>query len=182
MHDGNVLGVPYFECAPKHGVFAQVAQLHGSAAAAAVADAASAPTEVTLPAQDFPAPAANISSAPRASEDEECAMLRTKEQTVDGAFWLGLQVKWRGKHGIVRYIGNVKFAPGEWIGVEMIEAKGMHDGNVLGVPYFRCSPQMGVFTRPGDLDSTGTSDASLMEQTIRQVEAAAAGSRGRCGT
>ena len=44
------------------------------------------------------------------------------------------------KLGKVAFIGEAKFAPGEWIGVELQEPVGKNDGSVGGVSYFKvCS-------------------------------------------
>jgi len=46
--------------------------------------------------------------------------------------------------GVVRYLGEVRFAKGIWAGVELVEKLGMHDGQVGGKRYFRCKPNHGV--------------------------------------
>lgn len=51
------------------------------------------------------------------------------------------------KAGHIRYIGSTKFAPGEWVGVELDEAQGKNDGSVAGEVYFSCPPNHGVFSR-----------------------------------
>jgi len=120
MHNGTVMGVPYFECAPKHGAFAQQAQLQTGAAPPAAAPVAAAPA-----APAAPAPAGSLS--------------------------VGQQVMWNGKPGTVRYIGTVKFAPGEWVGLELAQPGGMHNGTVMGVSYFACAPKHGAFAQPSAL-------------------------------
>mmetsp|Transcript_2088 Transcript_2088/g.4126 ORF Transcript_2088/g.4126 Transcript_2088/m.4126 type:complete len:705 (-) Transcript_2088:69-2183(-) len=50
--------------------------------------------------------------------------------------------------GVVRYTGNASFADGIFIGVELSEARGKHDGSVHGVKYFSCPDGHGVFVRP----------------------------------
>lgn len=42
------------------------------------------------------------------------------------------------KKGIVRYIGHVHFAEGIWLGVELRDKKGKHNGIVKGERYFTC--------------------------------------------
>lgn len=121
MHNGTVMGVPYFECAPKFGAFAQQAQLQTGAAAPAAAPAAPAPAAPAAPA----APVASLS--------------------------VGQQVMWNGKPGTVRYIGSVKFASGEWVGLELAQPVGMHNGSVMGVSYFACAPKHGAFAQPAML-------------------------------
>jgi len=155
VHDGNVMGIPYFECPAAKGVFAQPAQLSASGAitaSAPVVAPSAAPTAV-------------------ASDADEVETLPSKEKTADGSAWLGQQVLWKGKQGVVRYIGDVRFAAGEWIGIEMLEARGMHDGNVLGVSYFKCSSGKGIFAQLSHLQTTGTRDSAAVEETLRQVEA-----------
>jgi len=66
---------------------------------------------------------------------------------LDGSISLGQTVTWNGKQAIVRYIGEVKFASGEWLGLELAEAKGFHDGSALGVRYFECAPERAVFAQ-----------------------------------
>lgn len=49
--------------------------------------------------------------------------------------------------GIVRYIGPVEGKEGEWIGLELDEAKGSNDGKVQGKRYFYCAENRGLFVR-----------------------------------
>jgi len=154
VHDGSVLGVPYFHCPAGKGVFAEPARLTDSSATPA---SAGAPTAVAV----------------MTPERDEVKTLPSKEKSAHGSVWLGQQVMWKGNQGIVRYIGDVGFATGEWVGVEMFEATGMHDGTALGVPYFRCLPGRGIFTQPAQLQTTGTGDSAVVEQTLRQAEASA---------
>jgi len=150
MHDGNVMGTAYFECAPKHGVFTQAAQLSKGDAPSTPAPPASSPASsasAAAPTPPKPAPLA-------APEDEEVTTLPSEEKTADGSISLGQQVSWAGKKGNVRYIGKVKFASGEWVGLELKEAKGMHDGHVMGTSYFACAPKHGAFVQPNQLQLT----------------------------
>jgi len=145
VHDGNVLGVPYFECPAGKGVFAQPAQLSGSPAATSSAPAAAKPVAVIS--------ASPTAVAATAKEDLGPTMLPSKEKTADGSVSLGQQVAWKGNKATVRYIGNVKFGAGEWLGLELTDGKGVHDGNVMGVCYFECPAGRGVFAQPAQLSS-----------------------------
>ncbi|EPX73074.1 p150-Glued [Schizosaccharomyces octosporus yFS286] len=49
--------------------------------------------------------------------------------------------------GIVRFTGSTKFASGIWLGVEMIDKIGRHDGSVQGKRYFTCEEGKGLFIR-----------------------------------
>ena len=68
--------------------------------------------------------------------------------TLEDSFKVGDRV-WVGgtKAGLIRYIGVTKFAPGDWVGVELDEAQGKNDGSVGGEIYFSCPPNHGVFSR-----------------------------------
>ncbi|KAH8555987.1 CAP Gly-rich domain-containing protein, partial [Umbelopsis sp. PMI_123] len=54
--------------------------------------------------------------------------------------------------GRVRYIGSVSFSPGEWIGVEIDERVGSHNGTVDGTFYFDAPPHKGIFVRRSQLE------------------------------
>ncbi|KAL1523735.1 hypothetical protein AB1Y20_018664 [Prymnesium parvum] len=49
--------------------------------------------------------------------------------------------------GTVRYVGGTHFQGGQWIGVELEDAVGRHDGSVDNVRYFKCDRNRGVFVR-----------------------------------
>ena len=51
------------------------------------------------------------------------------------------------KPGYIQYIGEAKFAPGEWAGIVLDTPTGKNDGSVLGRRYFYCEPNRGVFAR-----------------------------------
>ncbi|OTA65089.1 CAP-Gly domain-containing protein [Hypoxylon sp. EC38] len=53
-----------------------------------------------------------------------------------------------GRNGVVRYVGQAHFAPGEWVGVELEDDSGKNDGAVQGERYFDCEPGRGMFVRP----------------------------------
>jgi hypothetical protein len=49
--------------------------------------------------------------------------------------------------GTVRYLGTTQFALGEWVGVELDEPTGKHDGTFRNVHYFDCADGHGAFVR-----------------------------------
>jgi len=64
----------------------------------------------------------------------------------DPAFTLGASVLVGGvKPGRLRYIGGVHFVAGQWCGIELDDADGLHDGVVDGVRYFTCRDGHGIF-------------------------------------
>ena len=64
----------------------------------------------------------------------------------DPAFILGASVLVGGvKPGRLRYVGGVHFVAGQWCGIELDDADGLHDGTVDGVRYFTCRDGHGIF-------------------------------------
>ena len=76
----------------------------------------------------------------------------------------------RGRVGTIRFVGPTAFAEGEWVGVELDEAAGSHDGVVQGQRYFTCASSLagdgaagggvrggrhGTFVRRADLGAMG---------------------------
>uniref|UniRef100_A0A8C8JMU4 CAP-Gly domain-containing protein n=1 Tax=Oncorhynchus tshawytscha TaxID=74940 RepID=A0A8C8JMU4_ONCTS len=58
------------------------------------------------------------------------------------------------KPGVVQFLGDAQFAPGQWAGIVLDEPIGKNDGSVAGVRYFQCEPLKGIFTRPSKLSYT----------------------------
>ncbi|KAL4218427.1 Kinesin-like protein kif13b [Mactra antiquata] len=49
--------------------------------------------------------------------------------------------------GVVQFVGNVEFATGPWVGVELDLPEGKNNGSVNGIPYFKCRARHGIFVR-----------------------------------
>jgi len=52
-----------------------------------------------------------------------------------------------GREGVVRYIGPLQIAAGEWLGLELADDSGKNDGSVKGHRYFDCPHGHGIFVR-----------------------------------
>lgn len=78
-----------------------------------------------------------------------------------GDFEVGERVWVNGvKPGVVQYLGETQFAPGQWAGVVLDEPVGKNDGAVGGVRYFECAALQGIFTRPSKLSRQPTAEGS----------------------
>ncbi|XP_058020307.1 CAP-Gly domain-containing linker protein 2 isoform X7 [Ahaetulla prasina] len=78
-----------------------------------------------------------------------------------GDFVMGERVWVNGvKPGIIQYLGETQFAPGQWAGVVLDDPVGKNDGSVGGVRYFECQPLQGIFTRPSKLTRQPTTEGS----------------------
>lgn len=64
------------------------------------------------------------------------------------------------KPGVVQYLGETQFAPGQWAGVVLDDPVGKNDGAVGGVRYFECPALQGIFTRPSKLTRQPTAEGS----------------------
>jgi len=55
----------------------------------------------------------------------------------------------KDRYGVVRYVGPVEFADGEWFGIELLKSMGAHDGQVKknGKRYFYCAENRGIFVQ-----------------------------------
>ena len=76
------------------------------------------------------------------------------------------------KPGVIAYIGETQFAPGEWAGVVLNDTVGKNDGSVAGVRYFQCELKHGVFSRLTKLSREPSSAASSLsppESTTQQM-------------
>ncbi|KAM9781053.1 CAP-Gly domain-containing linker protein 2 isoform 2-T3 [Syngnathus typhle] len=109
------------------------------------------------------------STPPKASEEGD---------EVAGDYTVGEQVWVNGvKAGVIAYLGETQFAPGQWAGVILNDPLGKNDGSVGGVRYFECQALQGIFTRPSKLtrqpaaegsDSLSVESLSAHNQTLLQ--------------
>merc|ERR1712228_1101796 len=58
----------------------------------------------------------------------------------------------QNREGIILYIGEVDFAKGTFVGIELVNgAKGNHDGVYKGKRYFQTAPNQGIFIRESNI-------------------------------
>ncbi|XP_039888436.1 CAP-Gly domain-containing linker protein 2 isoform X3 [Simochromis diagramma] len=83
-----------------------------------------------------------------------------------GDYTVGEQVWVNGvKPGVIAYLGETQFAPGQWAGVILNDLVGKNDGSVGGVRYFECQPLQGIFTRPSKLTRQPVGEGSDSHST-----------------
>jgi len=75
--------------------------------------------------------------ARRKREEEE----RAREQAA--IVEIGVKIRYGGKVGKVKYVGEVEFKSGTWVGVEWDKPLGKHDGCVQDKRYFKCKRKHG---------------------------------------
>eukprot|EP01147_Barroeca_monosierra_P007783 gene7782-643_t len=75
------------------------------------------------------------------------------------------------RQGVVRYRGLVDFKPGRWLGIELDNPQGKHDGTVHGKAYFLCPDKHGVFVLADNamLVSKSTANAPNIQDAQNQA-------------
>uniref|UniRef100_A0AAY5KU74 CAP-Gly domain-containing protein n=1 Tax=Esox lucius TaxID=8010 RepID=A0AAY5KU74_ESOLU len=104
--------------------------------------------------QTSPLPSSNAS-------DKSSSKTSEVGDDVLGDYVVGESVWVNGvKPGVIAYLGETQFAPGQWAGVVLNDLLGKNDGSVGGVRYFECQPHQGIFTRPSKLTRQPVGDGS----------------------
>lgn len=85
--------------------------------------------------------------------------------------YIGQQCRANDAVGIIRFIGETKFAPGPWIGLELSSAIGKNDGSIQGERYFACPRDHGVFVRPTKVLPLPLNDGNTKETVIANTTA-----------
>ena len=65
---------------------------------------------------------------------------------------------------MVKYIGPVHFAEGIWLGVELRDKKGKHNGFIKGKKYFHCKSGHGIMVPPSKVTVHGLNGSLLVKQ------------------
>ncbi|XP_051544932.1 CAP-Gly domain-containing linker protein 1-like isoform X2 [Myxocyprinus asiaticus] len=96
----------------------------------------------TPPTTATPKPTQNDKSSAEALESGE-------QFSIGDRVWVN-----GNKPGVIQFLGETQFAPGQWAGIVLNEPIGKNDGSVSGVRYFQCDTLKGIFTRPSKLSCT----------------------------
>ncbi|XP_073807745.1 CAP-Gly domain-containing linker protein 1 isoform X4 [Danio rerio] len=111
-----------------------------------------APSKIGRPANTGPtktSPSAGASKAAQSDKSSAEAPDAGEQFKVGDRVWVN-----GNKPGVVQFLGETQFAPGQWAGIVLDEPIGKNDGSVSGVRYFQCEALRGIFTRPSKLSST----------------------------
>ncbi|CDW60773.1 CAP GLY domain containing protein [Trichuris trichiura] len=73
--------------------------------------------------------------------------------------------------GKIAFLGETHFGSGDWAGVVLDEATGKNDGCVMGVRYFQCSPDHGLFCRLTKLSRQPLPKLKLVSCNEKEAEA-----------
>ncbi|XP_039604276.1 CAP-Gly domain-containing linker protein 4-like isoform X6 [Polypterus senegalus] len=188
-NDGSVGTVRYFNCPPKHGVFAppsRVQRVHGSLDS--LTDISSRlshsfpgmrrsySTSSGISSQRELTKRTAVSSLDLVSRSRPAVLFRSwsttstsgsLSQTPDRGVKLhqGMQILLLSSNEMatIRYIGPTDFAPGLWLGLELRSPKGKNDGSVGDRRYFSCRPNYGVLVRPSRIAYRGINGAKLVD-------------------
>ncbi|XP_030079254.1 restin homolog isoform X9 [Drosophila hydei] len=156
-NDGCVSGKRYFQCEPKRGIFSRLTRL------------------TTYPLSGAMTPTSPLSkqSPDRSLTVSPTASMRSSMLRSPGTGKNGLTVGDRvivssgfgSRPGILRYLGETQFAPGNWCGVELDEGSGKNDGAVDGIRYFECKPKFGVFVPIAKVSLSPSSKKTRLSRT-----------------
>ena len=105
-------------------------------------------------------------------EAEFRASFIATEFKVGDRVWVG-----GNKPGVIAFIGETRFAAGEWAGIVLDQPIGKNDGSLNGVRYFQCEAKRGLFSKTDKLSrEPNLSPPSAEQATSANDNAASVGS------
>uniref|UniRef100_A0A182F4N7 CAP-Gly domain-containing protein n=1 Tax=Anopheles albimanus TaxID=7167 RepID=A0A182F4N7_ANOAL len=147
-NDGSVSGKRYFQCEPKKGVFSRLTRLtREQLAGGGNADStASTPLDASFRSLTSPARSGTVSPTHSVqSYASKSPAIAGKAASLNVGDRVIVSSGFGSRPGILKYLGETKFASGTWCGVQLDEASGKNDGTVDGVRYFECPAKYGIF-------------------------------------
>eukprot|EP00050_Salpingoeca_kvevrii_P014432 m.36061 g.36061 ORF g.36061 m.36061 type:complete len:573 (-) comp5758_c0_seq2:88-1806(-) len=83
-----------------------------------------------------------------AAPEKKAALAFSPFGPLSEAFGIHSRVMYKHMDAVVQFIGPTHVGEGLWLGLELTEAKGKHDGQVGDQRYFQCRPNHGVLVKP----------------------------------
>lgn len=164
-NDGSVSGERYFQCKPKHGVFAPLSRIQklgdrrfSSSESLDAISWGAVSEKVDRRSGSFTGRSRTPIKRPKSGQ----TISRTPGSSSEFKLEVGMSVFCNNELGIVRYIGPAEFGEGVWVGVELRTAKGKNDGSVQERRYFTCKPDHGLLVRPNKITVRGINGAKLL--------------------
>uniref|UniRef100_A0A0K8TT97 Putative cytoskeleton-associated protein n=1 Tax=Tabanus bromius TaxID=304241 RepID=A0A0K8TT97_TABBR len=160
-NDGCVSGKRYFQCEPKKGIFSRLTRLTHEPLNIDVSqkDKEATPPGVT---RSIISPMRALS--PTSSLRSSSILKSPGKQGIAVGDRVIVSSGLGSRAGILKYVGETKFAQGNWCGVQLDEPTGKNDGSVDGVKYFECPPKYGIFVPISKVSLSPSSRKSRMSR------------------
>ncbi|XP_055713416.1 restin homolog isoform X4 [Phlebotomus papatasi] len=139
-NDGCVSGKRYFQCEPKRGIFSRLTRLTREPllTADSTDDLYRSPSRTPAsPVRTISPPSSVRNSVTPSRSGGKGGMQVGDRVIVSSGFG--------SRPGVLKYIGETQFAPGNWCGVQLDDPTGKNDGSVDGIRYFDCVDKYGIF-------------------------------------
>uniref|UniRef100_A0A7S2TV24 CAP-Gly domain-containing protein n=1 Tax=Lotharella oceanica TaxID=641309 RepID=A0A7S2TV24_9EUKA len=131
-------------------------------------------TATKKPAEVKSARSAKAASKPVERKNSSSSSARGKKATAKsdgGTITVGQKVTTvDGRRGIVRYLGKLHCAKGNWVGLELFSATGSHSGMVKGKRYFECPKKRGLMLRLDKIKEHLDAIANVDEDGVEEIE------------
>ncbi|XP_052866456.1 restin homolog isoform X3 [Anopheles cruzii] len=150
-NDGSVAGKRYFQCEPRKGVFSRLTrltreQLGGGGGGGGADSTASTPLDASFRSLTSPARSGTVSPTHSVqSYASKSPAVAGKAASLNVGDRVIVSSGFGSRPGMLKYLGETKFASGTWCGVQLDDASGKNDGTVDGVRYFECPAKCGIF-------------------------------------
>ncbi|XP_055300485.1 restin homolog isoform X11 [Sitodiplosis mosellana] len=141
-NDGCVSGKRYFQCEPKRGIFSRLTRLTLEPLGDITCSSPTYSMNTSVRSISSPPRSGTVSPTRSVSSYVGKSPSKTNLSVGDRVI---VSSGMGSRAGILQYIGETKFAPGNWCGVQLDEPSGKNDGTVDGVQYFNCPPNFGIF-------------------------------------
>jgi len=177
-NDGTVKGMRYFKCDRNHGIFVSANKISkaGKGYKAVSTEPKRAPIKPVVNHGRV-----DISHVQAKFHTAMAVIAERSEVRVGDRVFVKEVTPDKGCKGTVRFLGSVDFVDdmSEWLGIELDQQMGRHDGTVQGVRYFAAGKDRGVFVTlnkvvklDSDENYNESCDVSLCESSLSAMSPA----------